>query len=131
MSGMRWTEDQLRAHQQRAPMPKTSPFKNVRTTDGDGRVHASKLECSRWQELKQLEAFGEIRKLRAQVPFALTAENGAHVGVYIADAVYEDAKTGKEIVEDSKGRETPIFKWKARHFKAQYGFEITIVRKAK
>lgn len=137
-SGLRWSEDQLRAHQQRTPLPQkpNAKFKHIRVTDADGRTHDSKLECSRWQELQQLEAMKVIRDLRPQVPFALntvTADGSvALVGTYVADAVYTDVRTGKEIVEDSKGSgDTPLFRWKARHFKAQYRKEITIVRKVR
>lgn len=131
---MRWSEDQLRAHQQRQPLPQkpNARFKNIRSTDADGRKHDSKLEFNRWQELQQLEAAGAIRELKHQVSIALTASNGEHIGVYVADATYVDAKTGRKVIEDSKGSgDTPLFRWKARHVKAQYGIEITIIRKAR
>jgi hypothetical protein len=134
----RWTDADLQAHQQRNGRAQIvsretnlpHKFANVRT-DLNGRKFDSKLEASRWQELEQMQALGAIKNLRPQVPFALVADGGALVGTYVADYVYDDAKTGQQIVEDAKGFETPLFKWKARHFKAQYKTEISVIKQTK
>jgi hypothetical protein len=37
-------------------------------------------------------------------------------------------ENGEQIVEDVKGVKTPLFKWKARHFRAQYKRDIRLTR---
>lgn len=89
----------------------------------DGIEHASKREANRWLELKLMERAGEIRDLERQVVFNLIPrqvvvyprfgaggkrlKDGERVierGVdYIADFVYHDCRTGKKVVEDTKG----------------------------
>jgi hypothetical protein len=132
---MRWSDADLANFRQRRggeivadETNRRAKFGNVRTQVG-GRKFDSKLEASRWQELEQMQQLGAIKNLRHWVPFALIADGGGMVGTYVADYVYDDAKTGQQIVEDAKGMETPLFKWKARHFKAQFKFEITVVKR--
>lgn len=87
---------------------------------------ASTAEALRYRELLILEAHGQIRGLRAQVPYALdvVTESGEvlTVGHYVADFVYWRDLT--EIVEDVKGMPTPLYTWKKKHLLAQYGIQI-------
>ena len=86
----------------------------------DGIRFASKKEGKRYQELKLLEAKGEITDLQLQVHFDLIPAQrepdtrGKRGGIikgkllerkveYIADFVYTDTETGEKIVEDVKG----------------------------
>jgi len=46
----------------------------------------------------------------------------------IADFRYN--KNGEDIVEDYKGILTPVFKLKAKLFKANYGFDVKIIKNA-
>jgi hypothetical protein len=85
----------------------------------------SRGEARRWQELQLLQRAGEIRLLRRQVSFPLYVFDWL-IGHYQADFVYERA--GKRVVEDYKGHATDLFRWKAKHFAAQYGQEIEVVR---
>jgi hypothetical protein len=126
---VRWTEEQLADYQrgQSAPARKPSKFKNV-SKEHSGEKFDSKLEASRFEDLQLMEKAGDIRDLRAHVSFPLMVGD-ALIGAYEADAVYIEVATGRKVVEDSKGVRTPLFRWKARHFKAQYGFAITEVRK--
>lgn len=118
---------------------KKSKYKNsfVYTEEG---VFRSKAEYARWKELKLLEKSGEIFHLEREVSIPLIA-NGNLVGHYCADAVYSKSETipykrsqneilffSNAIVEDTKGGEmrTDLFKWKAKHFLAQYGFDIKL-----
>lgn len=125
---MRWTEEQLQEHLKRTPVKpkvatkKPSKYKNVKTVV-DGSVFDSKAEARRWTVLKAMQAAGQITDLRRQVPFPLVA-NGLVIGKYEADYTYNS--DGVFIVEDCKGVKTAMFRWKAKHFKAQYGFEIKI-----
>lgn len=129
---MRLTEEQYadlmrRRSVQLAPAPKKSKYSNKPTERG-GEKFDSKLEANRFDDLKLMEQAGAIRELRAHVSFPLMVGD-VLIGAYEADAVYIDAASGRKVVEDSKGVRTPLFRWKARHFKAQYGFAITEVRK--
>jgi hypothetical protein len=110
-----------------APARRPSKFKNLPTERG-GEKFDSKLEANRFDDLKLMEQAGDIRDLRAHVSFPLMVGDQL-IGAYEADAVYFESATGRKVVEDSKGVRTPLFRWKARHFKAQYGFAITEVRK--
>ena len=95
-------------------------------TEVDGVVFASKAEARRYGELKLLERAGTIRELVLQPEYSL-AVKGNTIGKYIADFVYIDNETGKRIVEDVKGRTatmTPLYRWKKRHMRAQYGIEV-------
>tara|TARA_Y100001973_G_C5202972_1_gene339222 strand:- start:6 stop:437 length:432 start_codon:yes stop_codon:yes gene_type:complete len=110
----------------------------VRTEEG---VFRSKAEHKRWEELKLLERAGEITHLDREVCIPLHV-NDRLIGNYYADAVYSKTDSRAYIrlkdghiaffpncvVEDTKGGEkrTDLFKWKASHFKAQYGFEISL-----
>lgn len=125
---MRWSEEQLADHLRRAPrqVNPRAKFKNIRT-EKNGQKFDSKWEAERFEQLKLMEAAGEIRDLRPQVSFPLMVGD-ALIGAYVADAVYVTSD-GLKVVEDAKGCKTPLYRWKARHFRAQYGFAITEVRK--
>jgi len=67
----------------------------------------SKKEAERYCTLKVLQQMGIIKNLRRQVKIELipkTPRNGARY--YIADFVYTDTATGKEIFEDVKSEIT-------------------------
>jgi len=108
----------------------------------DGVRFDSKAEARRWVELGLLVKAGHIWDLQRQVRFPLYVLQ-TRIGVYVADFVYtttEDGKaispvtgvwpglTGGAVVEDVKGVRTALYKWKAKHFAAQYGRPITEVK---
>lgn len=115
-------------------------YRNVPTVV-DGLRFDSQKEARRWHELKMLLKIGTIRRLFRQVKYPLIAHaaNGDHgvVGWYIADFSYEEPvvegrRDGpwQEVTEDVKGGKatmTPLFRWKAKHFRIQYGRDIRIV----
>ena len=75
--------------------------------------YASLKEYRRAQALKLMLAAGQISDLREQVPFVLIpAQRGddgrvvEHACRYIADFVYTDRQTGRQVVEDTKGYRT-------------------------
>ena len=100
-------------------------YRNVRT-QVDGLQFDSKWEAERWQALSLLRSAGVISHLRRQVSYDLHV-NDTKVGRYVADFVY--VENGDEVVEDAKGKETPLFRWKARHFEAEYGHPIRITHR--
>jgi len=61
----------------------------VKTTV-NGLRFDSKLESRVYAALQLRQAAGEIRNLRRQVRFSLFAPGGEHLGVYVADFVYEE-----------------------------------------
>jgi hypothetical protein len=117
----------------------------------DGLRFASKLEATRYQQLKLLEKTGHIRDLRTQIRFRLldpfihpkTGKTVPEVA-YVADFVYyepplyykgvpwefdQPADGWRRVIEDCKGIETPVFRLKEKMFMARYGTTIRIVRR--
>lgn len=102
---------------------------NAKKTTIDGITFDSRREAKRYSELKLMERAGAISDLRRQVRYELIPAfdvQGKHYRPtsYVADFVYVDTKTGKEIVEDVKGMRTPIYRLKAKLFAAKYGVSI-------
>ena len=91
----------------------------------DGIEFASKKEANRYTELKLLEKQGYIKDLELQKQFELQPrfkKNGKTYRpiTYIADFVYLDLRTNKNIVEDVKGFKTDIYKLKLKMFEYIY-----------
>ena len=94
-----------------------TPFKRkynkfrAQKTRIDGILFDSKLEATRYQELKLLEAAGEISEFEIQVPYSLIVHD-RQVCVIIPDFRYKEG--AKEVIEDAKGVITDLFriKWK-------------------
>lgn len=105
-------------------------------TEIDGITFPSRLEATRFSQLKLLAKAGEISHLKLQVEFTIaraykTADTGERMRsvVYIADFVYLD-KSGRTIVEDTKGIETSTFKNKWRQCRELYPeYEWKIVKR--
>ncbi len=118
-------------HDPRQPKPKRRKYGNKFTIIGNERFH-SMGEAARWQHLKLLERVGRIYAVERQVPFVLRADGGEEVGKYVADFTYSDKSVhGWTVIEDFKGFDTPLSRWKRKHVKAQYGIEVRITGKAK
>lgn len=99
----------------------------------DGIRFASGAEGARYRTLKLLEHAGEITGLELQPVFVLapgvlvTGEKRKRPALrYFADFRYRDS-AGRVVVEDSKGKETPVFRLKL-HLLALQGVEIKVVR---
>lgn len=112
----------------------------------DGVRYDSADEARRHAFLKLLEKADEISNLRYHVRFELIpkitreeiihlktkdkvetmVEQSAHY--YEADFVYVVNRTGEEVVEDFKGVETDLFKFKAALFFYLYKKKIKIVK---
>lgn len=102
-----------------------SKYRNIKT-EIDGLKFDSRKEAGRWLELSLLQKAGKIKDLERQVPFELSVD-GIKIGKLVLDFTYTEA--GKTVYEDVKSKPTmtPIFRWKAKHFKAQYKQEIDLV----
>lgn len=91
----------------------------------DGERFDSKRESIRWHTLRLLERSGDVKDLKRQVRYPLHVE-GKKIGEYRSDFDYIDNTTKELVTEDTKGFVTDLFKWKAKHFEAQYGRKIRI-----
>lgn len=122
-----------------------SKYGNIKRRTADGILHDSTKEARRWNELKLLERAGHIKGLQRQVKYILvpkqevayeriSPKTGKRLkdGVrtleqecaYIADFVYQDAKTGELIVEDTKGVRTKEYIIKRKLMLWLYGISI-------
>ena len=88
----------------------------------------SKGEAFRYMDLLMLERAKEIKDLKLQVKFPLHAGEDQLIGHYIADFTYLDSRSGERVVEDFKGKETQLFKWKRKHLEAQYKILLLLTK---
>ena len=99
-----------------------SKYNSIKT-EVDGIVFASKKEAHRYWELQQLVKDGQIRDLQMQVKYSIDI-NGKHICNYYADFVYVDCRTETQVVEDTKGVRTTVFRLKAKLMKACHNIDI-------
>lgn len=97
-------------------------YKAVKTVV-DGIAFHSKRESKRWMDLLLLVRAGEISSLERQIWVDLHV-NGKSIGRWVADFRYLDRATGKYIYEDCKGYRTQLYRWKKKHFEAEYKMKI-------
>lgn len=95
----------------------------------DGITFDSRKEADRYLVLKGMEEDGSIDDLRRQVRYELIPAfdvDGKHYRpvFYVADFVYVDKETGKEVVEDVKGVRTDVYKLKSKLFARRYSMSI-------
>lgn len=105
-----------------------SKYKNKKTVL-NGITFDSKKEAARWVELQAMEKQGIIKQLQRQVTFVLIpSQRGADKKVierecsYRADFVY--TLDGKRIVEDTKGKITPVYILKRKLMLYVHGIEV-------
>lgn len=98
----------------------------------DGIRFASQREGSRYRALKLLERAGEITGLELQPVFVLApgvlvpGEKRKRPALrYFADFRYRDS-AGRVVVEDSKGKQTDVFRMKM-HLLALQGVSVVLV----
>lgn len=90
----------------------------------DGIIFDSVKEAKRYNELKLLLRAGKIKSLKLQPSFILQPsfkKNGVtyRAITYKADFSYID-ENGKEVIEDTKGFKTEVFKLKQKLFEYKY-----------
>ena len=85
----------------------------------NGEKYRSKREYSRHCDLLLMQRAGLIAGLVREVPFVLAkgvkidGEARARPALrYYADFVYSDVDSGRVIVEDAKGQQTPVYRMK-------------------
>lgn len=131
----RWTPQDLAEYQARrgvgieiAGGPRVSKYNNQKTP-AFGIMFASKKEANRYEQLRLMEIGGLVKNIKIQVRYRLEV-NGMHICDYIADFVYLDKiKKSKsdpwvEVVEDTKGVRTAVYKLKKKLMLALHGIEI-------
>ena len=106
--------------------PQSNKF-GARKAKVDGHTFDSQAEASRYAELRMLEQAGRISGLVVHPKFDLHSRDGAKIGKYIADFSYRCPERGCQVVEDvkSKATRTALYRWKKRHFEAEYRMPIT------
>lgn len=97
----------------------------AKRTEVDGISFASKAESRRYQQLKLMERARLIKALRLQPKYPLRVGKDI-IGHYVADFEYEI--NGDIKIEDVKGFKTDLYRWKKKHFEAQFGIPITEVQ---
>lgn len=93
----------------------------------DGIRFASKLEAKRYAELLLLMQAGHVRELELQPAFDLQV-CGRSLGEYHADFEYGQLRGDRwhRVIEDVKGFDVPLQRWKRKHAEAQYGITVTL-----
>lgn len=108
---------------------------NARLTTFNGIRFDSFSEATRYKDLFVAQKAGHISDLTVHPPFELQPAFTDHNGkrrraiVYEADFSYVDKATGKRVIEDVKGLETPVFKLKYKLFLYRYpGLDLRIIK---
>ncbi|WP_321799731.1 DUF1064 domain-containing protein [Burkholderia sp. BCC1988] len=113
--------------------PAAAPKYRNRKCEHDGIRFDSEKERARYFELVRMQAAGLIRDLRLQIPFVLTERMQRDDGrwerasKYVADFVYVDCETGKQVVEDVKSpitRKNPTYVQKRKDMLAVHKISI-------
>ena len=93
----------------------------------DGKWFASTAEADRYEQLKIMQAAGQIEELECQVRYDVRISN-VLICFYLADFRYKVVddlgRCVSVVVEDVKGMITDIYKLKRKMVQAAYGFTI-------
>lgn len=99
----------------------------------DGVRFDSKREFSRWEFLQIRQRRGEITKLERQVRYDLAPSVKLHGEKrrkpalwYVADFRYFDVRHCEYVVEDAKGRDTPVSRIKRHLMKSVHGIDVRL-----
>lgn len=93
-------------------------------TERDGIRFDSRLEADRYRELTLLRASGEVSHFLRQTPIHLPSGTKLVIDFLV---FWSD---GSVTYEDTKGRQTPVFRVKRREVEYLYPFKITILTRA-
>lgn len=119
---MRWSE-------YIAKEKKKNKYHNKKITL-DGIEFDSQKEAERYSELVLLQKAGIITNLELQKEYILIPQQKKNGKVierkcsYFADFSYTDVETGKNVVEDTKGIRTQVYKIKKKLMLYNYGIII-------
>lgn len=109
-----------------APRSKYGNHRCEIEVDGKLEKFDSKAERDRYLMLRIMERAGAIKDLERQPRFRLEVDD-VLIGYYVGDYGYLERRSKPidgvaytRVCEDKKGVRTALFKWKAKHFRAQY-----------
>ncbi len=112
--------------------PKKKAHKyGAKKTMVDNIMFDSKAEARRYGQLKMQQMAGIIQNLERQPKYELlcpTKTGTAKVATYSADFKYTLTQTGEQIVEDVKGKDTPMSKRSRKHLLLQTGINVKIIK---
>ena len=112
--------------------PEKGRVRGAKRVTIQGQKFDSVRESERWLILRDREKRGEIKNLRRQVPIELHGRKGpiltptGKVMLYLADFVYDDLISLREVIEDAKGWQTDVSKMKLAILAAD-GVEVDLV----
>lgn len=106
---------------------KANKYGNEKSVSSDGKKFDSIWERDCYTKFRYMQLAGEIKELRCQVRYNLIV-NGLMIAAYIADfvVVYKD---GREVIYDSKGVLTDVFRLKQKLMRAVHNTEIVLLKK--
>jgi hypothetical protein len=97
----------------------------------DGYTFDSAAEARRYQELRLMEAAGELRDIEVHPRFRVEVMGcdgkAHHICDYVSDFRYWDCRGHRFVVEDVKGVRTQAYILKRKLVEALYGWTITEV----
>lgn len=134
MTGLRWTEEELKAFEQKAASSRPNPLPilaakarhkfQAKPVEREGIKFASTLEARYFDQLKLRQAAGEVVGFLRQVPIHLPG------GVKLVVDFLEFRADGTAKFIDTKGVETESFRAKLRQAQALYPWlELEIVKR--
>lgn len=101
----------------------------AKRTTVDGQTFDSKAEADRWMVLRLRQTIGEVKTIIRQPRFDLIV-SGQPCGFYKADFSYLERgpyNAWIKVVEDVKGRDTPVSALKRKLVLALYGVRVRCV----
>lgn len=122
--------EEMTAEEYRRTLGKAPKSKyGAKVTYVGGLRFDSKFEARHFEELTLLERAGHISNLRVHPRYEIVAKSTHGRALYYeGDFAYEE--NGCEVVVDTKGVETPIFRLKSRLFRERYPHIVfRVVRK--
>lgn len=78
--------------------------------------------------LENLRQKGKITDLKLQQHFPLRSHSNEVIGKYVADFLVT-FRDGSQLVVEAKGRETPVWKWKEKHFRQDYSIPLLVIKR--
>lgn len=98
----------------------------------DGHNFMSRREGARYRILKLLQDNEDICELALQPRYDLYTrspdQKNVKIGAIVLDFQYFDHRSREYVLEDVKGFDNTLSKWKRKHFEAQYGIKVTIIK---
>ncbi len=93
----------------------------------DGYTFDSIAEYKRYCTLKLLQKAGEISDLEVH-PFYIIFIKNRKIGKVILDFRYFDNKTQSVIIEDVKGVDNPLSRWKRKVVEAEFNIKVEVIK---